>query len=207
MQPVINDTTLPGFFPATGMPDEDWWQTLWPEPKHVIAALGIRPEMDVIDLCCGDGLFTAPLALASQYVVAIDIDRGMLALAKARIAAVDATNCELIEGDAYAVADLVTRPVDFVLIANTFHGVPDRLRLARSVVAVLKTGARFAVINWHRRPREETTVLGKPCGRRQTCEWSRVMWRAVVEPAGLSLRQVIELPPYHYAAIFVKPSG
>jgi SAM-dependent methyltransferase len=207
MQPVINDTTLPGFFPATAMPDEDWWQTLWPEPKQVIAALGIRSEMEAIDLCCGDGLFTAPLALASRYVIAIDIDRGMLALAKARIAAVGATNCELIEGDAYAVAVLVKRPVDFVLIANTFHGVPDKLGLARSVVAVLKTGARFAIINWHRRPREVTTILGKPRGPKTEMRMEPSDVVAAVEPAGLNLGQVIELPPYHYAAIFVKRSA
>src|SRR6266702_2530932 len=28
-----------------------------------------------------------------------------------------------------------------------------------------------------------------------------------VEPAGLLLREVIELPPYHYGAIFEKPAG
>ena len=207
MQLVTNNTTLPGFFPATAMPDEDWWQALWPEPKQVIAALGIRPEMDVVDLCCGDGLFTAPLALASRHVIAIDIDRGMLAVAEAKIAAVGATNCDLVEGDAYAIADLVKRPVDFVLIANTFHGVPDKLRLARSVAAVLKTGGRFAVINWHHRPREETTVLGKPRGPKTDMRMEPNDVAAVIEPAGLILGQVIELPPYHYAAIFTKPNG
>ncbi len=204
MQPAINDTTLPGFFPATAMPDEDWWKTLLPEPKQVIAALGIRPDMEVVDLCCGDGLFTAPLALASRHVIAIDIDRGMLGLAKAKIAAVGATNCELIEADAYALAELVKRSVDFVLIANTFHGVPDKLRLARSVAEVLKTGARFAVINWHRRPREETTVLGKPRGPNTDLRMEPSDVAAMVEPAGFCLSRVVELPPYHYGAIFVR---
>jgi SAM-dependent methyltransferase len=72
----------------------------------------------------------------------------------------------LIEGDAYDVAKLVPRLVDYVLIANTFHGVPDKLRLARAVAAVLKPGGEFAVVNWHRRPREKTTVLGKARGPR-----------------------------------------
>jgi hypothetical protein len=27
---------------------------------------------------------------------------------------------------------------------------------------------------------------------------------AVVEPAGLKLREIVELPPYHYGAIFEK---
>jgi len=47
---------------------------------------------------------------------------------------------------------------------NTFHGVPDKSRLARAVAAVLQPNGRFAVINWHRRSREETIVLGQPRG-------------------------------------------
>ena len=110
---VSNDTTLPGCYPATAMPDPDWWEALWPEPKQVLTALGIRPDMDVVDLCCGDGLFTAPLTLLSRHVIGIDIDPGMLAVAQDKIKAIGATNFELIEGDAYAIAELVSRPVDF----------------------------------------------------------------------------------------------
>ena len=39
------------FFPATVMPDPDWWQALWPDPEGVIRALGVRPGMTVLDLC------------------------------------------------------------------------------------------------------------------------------------------------------------
>ena len=203
---VINNTTLAGFFPATAMPDPDWWEALWPRPQQVLAALGVRPGLEAGDLCCGDGLFTAPLALMSRRVIAIDIDPGMLALARAKVAATGATNCDLIEGDAYAVAELVQRPVDFVLIANTFHGVPDKPRLARSIAAILKPDGRLAVVNWHRRSREETTVLGQPRGPKTEMRMTPDDVAAVVEPAGLVLTRVVELPPYHYAAIFQKPA-
>jgi len=205
MQAVINDTSLPGFFPATGMPDEDWWRALWPDPEHVIAMLGVRPKMEAVDLCCGDGLFTVPLALVSRHVIAIDIDQGMLSLTQTKLASVGITNCDLVEGDAYDIAEFVKSPVDFVLMANTFHGVPDKSRLLRGVAAVLKPSARFAVINWHRRPREETTVLGKPRGPKTEMRIDPSDMAAVVEPAGLTLFEVIELPPYHYAAVFEKP--
>src|SRR5262245_43543251 len=119
MSAVSNDTTLPGFYPATAMPDPDWWEALWPKPKQVLTALGIRPDMDVVD---GDGLCTAPLTLLSRHVIGIDIDRGMLAVAQDKIKAIGTTNFELIEGDAYAIAELVSRPVYYVLIASTFHG-------------------------------------------------------------------------------------
>ena len=161
--------------------------------------------MEVVDLCCGDGLFTVPLARRVRHVVAVDLDPQMLDAASTSVAAAGASNCEFVEGDAYALTDLVRRPVDFVLIANTFHGVPDKPRLALAVAMILKPRGRFAVVNWHRRPREETTVLGQPRGPRTEMRMSPAEVATLVEPAGLSLADVVELPPYHYGAIFEKP--
>ncbi len=203
---IINDTTLPGFFPTTAMPDADWWQALWPEPQQVLASLGIRHDMEVVDLCCGDGLFTAPLALMSRRVIAIDIDFGMLTLARAKVTEVGATNCDFILGDAYAVAELVKHPVDFVLMANTFHGVPDKPRLASGVATILKSGGTFAVVNWHHRAREETTVLGQARGPKTEMRMTPAAVAASVDSAGLHIARVVELPPYHYGAIFEKES-
>lgn len=205
MSPTSKDADRAGIFPATAMPDADWWQALWPRPQQVLAALGIRPDIQVVDLCCGDGLFTAALALMVRHVIAIDIDPNMLALARTKMTATWSTNYGLIEGDAYAVAELVRRPVDFVLMANTFHGVPDKARLARGVAAILKPGGCFAIINWHRRPREETTVLGQPRGPNTDMRMKPSDLAAEVETANLKLIRVIELPPYHYAAIFERP--
>jgi predicted methyltransferase len=92
--------------------------------------------------------------------------------------------------------------VEFVLLANTFHGVPEQTALARAVAAALKPGGRFAVVNWHKRPREETTVLGEARGPRTELRMSPEETRAAVEPAGFELKNLIELPPYHYGAVF-----
>src|SRR5437588_7345131 len=32
-----------GFFPATTMPDADWWQALWPDPVTLLVEMGVRP--------------------------------------------------------------------------------------------------------------------------------------------------------------------
>jgi len=94
---------IAGIFPATTMPDADWWQALWPDPAKVIAEMGVEPGIVAIDLCCGDGLFTAPLARTAKRVYAIDIDRAMLDRARARVAATGAANCEFFVADAMTV--------------------------------------------------------------------------------------------------------
>lgn len=196
-----------GFFAATAMPDSDWWQALWPDPGKVLIALGVQPGMDAVDLCCGDGLFTAPLALIARHVVAIDLDSDILARAKRRLVAANITNCDLVRGDAYDVVTLVRGPADFVLMANTFHGVLDKARLARAVASILRAGGRFAIVNWHQRRREETIVLGRPRGPKTELRMDPGEVAAAVAPSGLSPVKVVELPPYHYGAIFEKPAG
>src|SRR5271169_140566 len=127
-----------GFFPATTMPDAEWWQALWPDPAKVLVEMGVQPGMVVVDLCCGDGLFTAPLARIADRVCAIDIDPAMLDCARRRIAAAGATNCKFVVADAMTVDTVVPEPADYVFLANTFHGVSNQLGLARAVAACLK---------------------------------------------------------------------
>lgn len=197
--------TLEGFFAASAMPDRDWWAALWPDPGEVLRALGIGPGMTVVDLCCGDGYFTAPLArMVDDKVYAIDIDPQMLERARVETERQRASVAAWICGDACDVARLVPEAVDYVLIANTFHGVPDKTGLACAVAEALKPGGRFAVVNWHQLPREQTTVLGKPRGPRTELRMSPEEVQATVEPAGFELARVVELPPHHYGAVFVR---
>jgi SAM-dependent methyltransferase len=100
---------------------------------------------------------------------------------------------------------LVPHPADFVFLANAFHGVPERTRLARSVFDALKSDGRFAIVNWHARAREETTILGEPRGPATELRITPETTVAAVGPAGFRFVGVVELPPYHYGAIFEKP--
>jgi SAM-dependent methyltransferase len=195
-----------GSFPATTMPDADWWQALWPDPANVLVEMGVEPGMVSVDLCCGDGLFTAPLARIADRVYAIDIDPAILDHARARVAAAGAANCEFVVADAMTVDRVVPEPADYVFLANTFHGVSDQLGLAQAVSASLKPEGRFGIVNWHRRPPEQTVVLGQPRGPRTEMRIEAGDVTGIVKPAGLLVYHTVELPPYHYGVVLRRKS-
>ncbi len=186
------------------MPTAGWWEALWPDPAGVLAQVGVKAGMDVIDLCSGDGWFTLQIGKIAGRVTAIDIDRAFLDVARVRLAENGIANCTFIEGNAYDVDKLVTRPAELVFMANAFHGVPERTRLARAVAKALVPHGHFVIVNWHARPREQTTILGEPRGPASELRMTPEATRAAVEPAGFRMARVVELPPYHYGAIFEK---
>jgi len=108
--------------------------------------------------------------------------------------------CEM-ELDAYDIPKLAG-PADFVFMANAFHGVPDRSRLAQAVGSALKADGYFAIVNWHKRPREETPILGEPRGPKTELRMSPEETVKSVEGRGLKFAKIVEVPPYHYGAVF-----
>lgn len=206
VQSVPKDFDPALLFPTTGMPDADWWHALWPDPLATVQALGIRPGMRVVDLCCGDGYFTAAIARqvgAGGQVLGVDLDATLLQQAQGACAQVThQPRFTWLQADVRDLTRLLHDRFDLVLMANTFHGVPDPTDLAREVATVLKLGGRFVVVNWHPISREQTPVLGQARGPRTDIRMSPEQARAVIEPAGFELETLVELPPYHYGAVF-----
>jgi SAM-dependent methyltransferase len=96
-------------------------------------------------------------------------------------------------------------PADFVFMANAFHGVPDRARLTKAAGAALKADGQFAIVNWHKRPRDETPILGEPRGPKTELRMAPEETIKAAEAGGLKLIKVVEIPPYHYGVVFNRP--
>lgn len=186
---------------ATAMSDRDWCHALCPVPDRVIKSLRIEPEMKVVDLGCGGCYFTAAIARQVGAGRVIGLDPVMLEQAQA--ACTGMTNYSWLLGNAMALSRLLDPSVDYMLIANIFHGVPDKTALARDVAKVLKPSGRLAIVNWHPLPREKTTVLGQPRGPKTAVRMSAERTRMVVEPAGFRLEMLVELLPYDYGVVFI----
>lgn len=194
-------------FPGTSMPDSLWWKLLWPHPAEVLGQLGIQPGTVIADLCCGNGYFTIPLAqlVGSGKVYGIDLDETLLEEAR-QAAAHDNVSIHWIRGDAMAVQGLLPEKLDCLLMANTFHGVPDKVSLAHNVASALKEHGMFIIINWHAIPREKTILLNEPRGPKTEIRMSPVQLKSIVEQAGFVQKDVVDFPPYHYGSIFQKNS-
>ena len=198
-------------FQATQMPDRDWWSALWPDPKGVLKKLGVPKGETAVDLCCGDGYFTAPLSrlAVSGKVYAVELDPEILQQATEYLARWGGGNCIVIGDDARNLALHVHESVAFALIANTLHGIlePDRTDLLQRVYDTLKPAGRLAIINWHPLPREETQVLGQPRGPATEMRMFPKQTRVTVEPVGFYLERIVDLSLYHYGMVFTRGDG
>ena len=189
-------------FQNTAQPDRDWWETLWSDPSQVIERLGVDDDDSVVDICAGEGLFS--IALAEQTdgsVYALELDTDHLAALEARADRAGVT-VETMEADARDLDDALAEPVEFALLGNTFHGVADQKAFAETVRTALTDDGRFAVVNWHDRPKAETTVLGEERGPPTALRMTPEETTAIGTAAGFEVESVIDLPPYHYGVVF-----
>ena len=185
------------------MPDRDWWSEMWADPETILRKIGIEPEMTVLDLCCGEGFFTAPLArLVGGKLYALDHDPGRIERTRGELERAGTSALDLICADARDLPLVLPASVDFILLANAIHGFPDQTTIARSMASVLNRGGHVAVVNWRPIPREQTMVLCKPRGPSTALRMSPEDVEDALYPADLYLDEVLDLPPYHYAALF-----
>ncbi len=97
--------------------------------------MGIVPDMEVVDLCSGDGWFTLQIAKRAHYVVAIDIEPKLLETARHRFAESKVTNFSFITGNAYDLLKLLIE-------ARTASRIgPDSIQISRPLAKSVATAA------------------------------------------------------------------
>lgn len=146
---VNNDA--PGLLGDT--PQRDYGQKLRrfnafaaPELRRLIAGLGLRPGMRVLDAGCGAGLATAWLAeQVAPGGMAVGMD---LAAAHARLARAGAPAASVIQADLSA-APLRPGSFDLAWSVNTINHLRDPLAGTRALAALLRPGGRIALGQSH----------------------------------------------------------
>jgi SAM-dependent methyltransferase len=192
-------------FQNTRQPDWEWWGKLWPTPGATLSRLGITSGKTLVEVGCGNGYFALPAARITDPapVYAFDLDEALLSELTHIAEQQDIDNIVPIHGDARSLAQYIPDAVGIVLIANTFHGIDDTARLVQQVFDSLRPEGCFIIVNWHDLPRETTTVADEPRGpptdRRMSPQETK---NTVLEAADFTLKQRVDLPPYHYALLF-----
>ena len=114
--------------------------------EAVVAAAGVEPGMDLLDVACGTGNATLPAAKAGARVTGLDFAPGLLEIARERAA--DAmVEIDFVEGDAQA---LPFDDASFDRVVSTFGHMfaPDHRRTADEMTRVLRPDGVIAVECW-----------------------------------------------------------
>jgi SAM-dependent methyltransferase len=116
--------------------------------EALVATLGITPELDVLDLGCGDGTTALPAAQLGADVLGVDIAANLVAAGNARAQAAGLTNLRFQEGDATDLKDLADDSFDLVVSIFGAMFAPRPFDVAKEVVRVTRPGGRIVMGNW-----------------------------------------------------------
>jgi SAM-dependent methyltransferase len=178
----------------SGMPEEAYWETLFDVPL-ILDRLGIDARLkNVVELGCGYGTFTVPVARRiSGTVTAFDIDEAMIERTRQRAAAAGARNVLCVVGDVFANGfGGGVGSQDACLLFNILH-CEEPVRLLAEAARVVRPGGAVLVIHWRCDP---ATPRGPSMEIRprpeQIAGWAKET--GLLEAEG----PVIDLPPWHY---------
>jgi ubiquinone/menaquinone biosynthesis C-methylase UbiE len=122
-----------------------------PWAPGLLDTAGVRAGERVIDIACGTGVVTRAAAARvgrHGHVVGLDINAGMLAVARAQIDA-EGAPIEWLETDAQAIA-LPDASFNVALCQQGLQQFPDRPAALREMRRVLVEGGRLALSVWSR---------------------------------------------------------
>lgn len=124
------------------------WRLRYRKPAETLGNFGITPNMTVLELGCGTGVFTCELAQMvgeGGHVHAVDLQAPLLLQAQQRVqtaglqARVHFHHC-----GAYPLP-FETSSIDLVVVVATLGQIPNKPAALRELYRVLKPGARLAV--------------------------------------------------------------
>lgn len=123
-------------------------QTMRESGERLVAKLGVTPDLNVLDLGCGDGTTAIPEARLGATVLGVDIATNLVEAGNRRAKAEGLTNCTFQEGDAIDLHPLQDQSFDLVVSLFGAMFAPKPFEVAREMVRVTRPGGRIVMGNW-----------------------------------------------------------
>lgn len=123
-------------------------ETMRESGDALVAGLGIKPGLNVLDLGCGDGTTALPAAKLGAKVTGVDIAKNLVDAGNNRIKNEGLTNCKIQEGDATDLHMLADHSFDLVISIFGAMFAPKPFDVAREMVRVTRPGGRIVMGNW-----------------------------------------------------------
>ncbi|WP_199618034.1 class I SAM-dependent methyltransferase [Paenibacillus alkalitolerans] len=117
------------------------------QSKHIISRLDIESGMKVMDIGCGPGRLTIPLAKAvgpNGQVVAVDIQLKMLEVVRSKAAREDLSNIEFVNV-AMGEGKLTKQGADRAVLVTVLGEIPNRELALKEIYDSLKPDGILAV--------------------------------------------------------------
>jgi cyclopropane fatty-acyl-phospholipid synthase-like methyltransferase len=120
----------------------------WQKPDEVIRALALAPDALVADIGSGTGYFAVRLARAvpGGHVYGVDLEPEMVKYLAERARREGLTNLTPVQ--AAPNDPRLPRPVDLVMLVNTYHHIAERPGYFGRLRQSLRPGGRVAIIDF-----------------------------------------------------------
>jgi len=112
--------------------------------EYATAGLANADKLLAIDLACGPGTFTRPLAARVRHAIGADLTPAMVEKARAEAARDGITNIEFVCADGYALP-FADGAAGIVSCGYAFHHMTDPARALEEMARVLQPGGRLAI--------------------------------------------------------------
>jgi len=171
---------------------------VWQNPEAILAAIGLKPALTLVDIGCGGGFFALPAARitrGSGMVYGIDINPDYLHELNELAVKEKLDNLNLTVGKAEEII-VCESCADIVFFGLVLHDFEDAAKVIRNARRMLKPSGRLFNLDW----KKERTDRGPSFMKRFSQDYAA----GLIKSAGFAIENIRTSGCYHYLISAVK---